>query len=523
MLVSWMPSPARATVEGCRAYDAPNHRLDVSDAAETAGSSLRVFAMQYEQSPSYVRTYDTFSRKMDCLIREYVLPHKGPGVNLVVFNEDTGLATLATGSRGAVARDIAASPLRGNPTIDAKAGVPYAAAAALGSVGAAYARSLAAYRTRFPTEDPRRAILTAATDTFVRGFATTFSRLARTYGLYVVAANNMANFQESTSPADIAAFSDPDLAAKYVTKQLKSVWVATSADVWNEAFLWGPGDAKSLGISQEQLVWLDRQLGVRPGTTFPRTTASGAYDPRSNLLAVNRKVPLTSIEQQFLALSNGDVSHANTGPFEIPALGSAYRFGFAISLPAFEYGGLPFGSPSPANPCAADGSTWMFCLDARGVNVVLQTEANPGPWETPADGIGTQAVSWGASTLRAVMDPAVHFSYLVCPMMTGNLLDLPFDGQTSIMQRGRIGPGRHYAGATVPLQSDGDLFARYAGDHPEFLALAPWVLNDTSTDARTETIRRAQLRARSEAMLAGSGTPYENAYLETAVYADMPM
>jgi hypothetical protein len=48
-------------------------------------------------------------------------------------------------------------------------------------------------------------------------------------------------------------------------------------------------------------------------------------------------------------------------------------------------------------------------------------------------------------------------------------------------------------------------------------------LNDTSTDARTETIRRAQLRARSEAMLAGSGTPYENAYLETAVYADMPM
>jgi len=506
---------------GCDAVDAPNHE-DVSDAAVTPGVPLRVFAIQYEQSPAYVKSYATFTHKMDCLIREYVLPHRGPGVNLVVLNEDTGLATLATGSRGAVARAIAASPLRGDPTIDNATGVPYAAAAALGSVGAAYARSLAAYRVRFPTEDPRRAILTAATDTFVRGFATTFSRLARRYGLYVVAANNMANFRESTSPRDIAAFSDPDLAGQYATKQLKSVWVATSAEVWNEGFLWGPDDATALGISAEQLGWLDEQLGVPAGRTFARYTSNGTYDPRSNMLAVNRKVPLTSIEQQFLALSNGDVTEANTGPFEIPALGDAYRFGFAISLPAFEYGGLPYGSPSPANPCAPDGSTWMFCLDARGVNVVLQTEANPGPWETSADGIGTQAVSWGASTLRAVTDPAVHFAYLVCPMMTGNLLDLPFDGQTSIMQRGRIGPARHYAGAAVPLSGDGD-FARYAGDHPEFLALAPWVLDDTSTNMSEESIRRAQLRQRSEDMLAGSGSPFENAYLETAVFADLPL
>lgn len=517
-----MPVGARASLGACAGTDAANHTVDVSDAAVTPGSPLRVFAMQYEQSPAYVKSYATFQHKMDCLIREYVLPHKGPGVNLVVFNEDTGLATLATGSRGAVARALAASPLRGNPTIDAKTGVPYAAAAALGSVGAAYVRSLVAYRTRFPTEDPRRAILTSATDTFVRGFATTFSRLARTYGVYVVAANNMANFRESTRAADIAAFSDPDLAAKYASGALKSVWVATSAGVWNEAFLWGPDDATALGISTQQLGWLDQQLGVPTGKVFHRYTANGTYDPRSNLLAVNRKVPLTSIEQQFLALSNGDVSPANTGPFEIPALGDAYRFGFAISLPAFEYGGKPFGSSPPADPCAPDGSTWMFCLDARGVNVVLQTEANPGPWQTPADGIGTQAVSWGASTLRAVTDPAVHFAYLVCPMMTGNLLDLPFDGQTSIMQRGRIGTERHYAGAAVPLPSDGD-FARYAGDHSEFLALAPWVLDDTSATASEETSRRSQLLQRSELMLAGSGSQYENRYLETAVYADMPM
>jgi len=164
----------------------------------------------------------------------------------------------------------------------------------------------------------------------------------------------------------------------------------------------------------------------------------------------------------------------------------------------------------------------MYCLDARGVNVVLQTEANPGPWQTTADGIGTQSVSWGASTLRAVTDPRVHFAYLVCPMMTGNLIDLPFDGQTSIMQRGRTGSTRHYAGAALPLPEDGP-YARYAGDHPEFLALAPWVLSDGnpgSIDA--ERAARAELKQRSENMRAGSGSRYENGYLETAIYADLP-
>jgi hypothetical protein len=120
-----------------------------------------------------------------------------------------------------------------------------------------------------------------------------------------------------------------------------------------------------------------------------------------------------------------------------------------------------------------------------------------------------------------VTDPAVHFAYLVCPMMTGNLIDLPFDGQSSIMQRRRAGAGRHYAGAALPLPEDG-AFVRYAGDHPEFLALAPWVLSDgTPLSAGAERAARATLRQRAQYMRAGSGSPYENGYLETAIFADL--
>jgi hypothetical protein len=132
-----------------------------------------------------------------------------------------------------------------------------------------------------------------------------------------------------------------------------------------------------------------------------------------------------------------------------------------------------------------------------------------------------------ASTLRAVTDPALAFRWSRVPHMVGNLVDLPFDGQTAIVGRGLSGPGRHYAGAGYAVPGDGD-YAIYAGDKPEFLALAPWVMDDIprlsgETDVAWEQRNRAALRARSEAMRAGSISPYENAYLETAVWADLPL
>ncbi len=90
--------------------------------------------------------------------------------------------------------------------------------------------------------------------------------------------------------------------------------------------------------------------------------------------------------------------------------------------------------------------------DALGVDVMIQADANPGPWAAytdPAQG-GTgawQPLEWMGSTWRAVADPTVSFAYNVTPMMTGNLLDLMFDGQSSITARGAAaGPVPRFVG-----------------------------------------------------------------------------
>ena len=85
----------------------------------------------------------------------------------------------------------------------------------------------------------------------------------------------------------------------------------------------------------------------------------------------------------------------------------------------------------------------MRCLSKLGANLVIQDEANPGPWTGP-DGNGIekwQPLSWMTSTYRTVSDPSVDFDYNVTAMMVGNLADLVFDGQSAITERGLRGPG----------------------------------------------------------------------------------
>ncbi len=115
------------------------------------------------------------------------------------------------------------------------------------------------------------------------------------------------------------------------------------------------------------------------------------------------------------------------------------------------------------------------------------------------------------SAYRAVSDPSVHFTYAVNPFMVGNLSDIPFDGQSAILQRGRHGPGCHYVGNArfIPSQ-DRSTFRADAGAKPQFLALAPWVVPDGS---------RAGLRPVADSLAAGTGSHH---YVQTAVIADLP-
>jgi hypothetical protein len=438
------------------------------------GAKLRVIAMQYKQDIRHVVDYASFRTKMRCLMEEHAVPQMRVGLPmLVVYNEDAGLMTLAIGSRGRVVREQAASPL-GAPLGDS---APLGIVAALGLMNTAYLPQVLAYQLRFPLIDPRKQVLLAATDTFARAFSQTFSDIARDYGVYVVASNNQARYAASSDPADIAVFGDPDL------DDLDEVYVATAAEVGNITFLWGPQD-------------------VHPDAARGET----------NLLFRNQKVPLTDIESTVLGLdegpASGEAALSNAAGYRV----AGFQLGFATSLPAFQWG-YAFGErPVDFEPCADLRLSYMPCMDALGVDVVIQAEANPGRWAVDQAG-GWQPLEWMASTWRSVAEPTVGFRYNITAHLVGNLLDLPFDGQTAITRRGAQAPQRHYVG-NLEFDEANDVAAYrvFQGEKTEFVALAPWVVADAP---------REQLRATGAQLAPGSGEALENDYLETAVWADL--
>jgi hypothetical protein len=355
--------------------------------------------------------------------------------------------------------------------------VPCAAVGALAAITAAYAPQLAAYRLRFPAMTLGLAQgFVAAADTGVRAFMTTFSRLAKKYGLYLLGSSDLPRFTQSTDPRDVALYAAPGA---------RSAFVATDPRVYNTVFLWGPHDVRSDGPV-----------------------------PLRNVVARNDKVPLTPIEE-LLSLTPGAATGpeavANLRPYRVP--GTRARLGFATSLPAFVYGDPPAG----VDPCSNTALFYMRCLDRLGANIVIQDEANPGRW-TGGDGDGVskwQPLAWMRSTYRATSDPSVRFAYDVTPMLVGNLADLAFDGQTAITQRGLRGGRCHYIGdaAFVPGE-DREEYRHYAGPQPGFLAIAPWVVPDGP---------RGALRAIGDRLAPGSRDPLENDYPDTAVIADLPV
>lgn len=468
------PSAAKARCARVRA----SRERPATLALDPKPRAARIFAIQFKQDLANVTTYAAFRTKIDCLLREYVLPHlarRRP--NVVVFDEDAGLMTLAVGTRGKAAREAFGRP--DSPSCE-REGEPCATLAALGAVSAAYAPQISAYEARFggAISSPVAAFV-GATDTVVRAFVQTFSEEARRYGIYLAGSMDLPPFRQSSNRADVAMFHDPDYPPP------KSVYVATSPKVYNEVFMWGPHDVRHTGPAVLR-----------------------------NVVARNLKVPLTPLEREIgftPGPSRGPAAAANLRPYALP--GTRARIGFATSLPAFAY-----GTPRPGtNPCSDTSLYYMRCLNRLGANLVLQDEANPGRW-TGTDGSSNekwQPLSWMLSTYRTVSDPSVRFDYNVTAMMVGNLADLVFDGQSAITQRGLEGPGCHYIGDSrfVPGEDLASL-RRYAGRRPRFLAIAPWVVGDRS---------RAALRAVGAALAPGSGSPLENQYVETAIVADLPV
>jgi hypothetical protein len=439
-------------------------------ASDARAHALRVFAIQFRQQPEAITSTGSYARAIDCAMRAEVVAHLARGrPNLVVFDEDIGLEAIAAGPRGADARALLR---RGVPSCHGKA-PPCATLATLSAIDDGYGRALAYLDGRFPTLSGQlgRAFV-AATDEFVRTFMTTMSAEALRYGVYVVASNTQAPFALTRDRRAVAALSDRG------AKAVHAVYVPTQGRAYDQTFLWAP-----------------------------RVVHRHAPPPLANLIAVNRKVPLTGFEQALgfaQGPNGGAAARANLRPVGIP--GTGVRLGFATSLPAFAFGGSSRG-----HECDDVVITYMRCLDRLGANVVIQADANDGEW-TGADGNELwQPLSWMGSAYRAVTDPTVHFAYAVNPFMVGNLADTPFDGQSAILERGRRGPGCHYVGnARFVAGDDLPMFGPYAGPKPQFLALAPWVVPDRS---------RAALRGVGTALASDSG---RSQYVQTAVIADLP-
>ena len=469
------PGASAPSQAQCQAVRASRERPAIV-ALDLKRKAPRVFAIQFKQDIANVASYASFRTKIECLIREYVVPHLARGrPNVVVFNEATGLMTLATGSRGAAARQAFAS--KSSPSCEQQ-GEPCGTLGALAAITAAYGPQVAYYEARFGALGLTAAWV-AATDTLVRGFMQTFSDLALRYGIYLIASDYQAPFRVSTDATDISVLHDPD----YPTPSY--VYVAVSPKVYDAVFMWGPHDVRSDGPL-----------------------------PMRNVVASNLKIPLTPLEQEIgfaTGPNSGAAAVANLKPYHLP--GTRARIGFATSAPAFVYGTPPAG----VDPCSDVTNYYMRCLNRLGANLVIQDEANDGQWTGPDANPAEkwQPLSWMASTYRTVSDRTVGFDYNVTAMMVGNLGDLVFDGQSAITQRGLRGRGCHYVGNSQFLASE-DLpqYRAYAGNRPGFLAIVPWVVPDGA---------RPGLRQVGNELAPGSGSPLEDDYVEGAIVADLPI
>jgi len=465
--VATRPGTAAAALASCPGWSRP------ALAADRRRHALRVFAIQFEQRPEQMAGAAVYRHVIDCAIRAEVLPHLVRGrANLVVFDEDVGLETIAIGPRGAAGRAL----LRvGAPTCRGAAS-PCQTLATLAAINQGYSRALTYLGAAFPKLSGQLGRgFVAATDEFARVFMTTMATEARRYGIYVIASNTQAPFRVTRSPAAITALADPG------APRPRQVYEPTAGVAYDQTFVWGP-----------------------------RVVHHGEPAPLANLLADNYKVPLTAFETELgfaAGPSGGAAAVRNLRPVRIP--GTRARLGLATSLPAFTY-----GTARPGHACDDVTSTYMRCLSRLGANVLIQADANDGQWTGIDGGTGGaerwQPLAWMGSAYRAVSDRSVRFTYAVNPFMVGNLADTPFDGQSAILQRGLPGRGCAYVGdASFVPGEDLPAYRAYAGPKPQFLALAPWVA----------TGPRSSLRRIGAALAAGSGAYH---YVQTAVIADLP-
>ncbi|MEM3448743.1 MAG: carbon-nitrogen hydrolase family protein, partial [Nitrososphaerota archaeon] len=134
------------------------------------------------------------------------------------------------------------------------------------------------------------------------------------------------------------------------------------------------------------------------------------FNPKGELIFEQDKVYLTKMETD-LGISGGDLS--NVTPFSV----EGKKIGIAISLDAF---------------------TPPYISRLEGAEIIIQPDANPEKWNSILSNGRWQPEEW--------MDSAYYIAqrmggvkFVINPMMVGDLMEIRFEGQSSITKKADLG------------------------------------------------------------------------------------
>jgi hypothetical protein len=337
-----------------------------------------------------------------------------------------------------------------------------------------YAAQINYYRIKFGPLPQLRLLLLALTDINYRVVYETYRDIATTYGVYVSAGVNVAEsrrVESADNPSRVTLLRDPDEPGRTYAYE------ASSPLVYNTTMIFQP----------------DGQVMVPDGNggVIPAPSATGGLFRGS----INKSY-LTELEIGLLNVSFSPVRDLDV--LETP-LG---RLGVVISKDA-----------------------WMVDvnerLDAKRANLLIQSEAFS-DW-------AFTTTEWSPDVFKEGGFGAVqrnpNILYNVAPSLTGNLIDVTFDGQSAVI-------GKHTAASPGPLSAAN----AWIGQNPDtgFLAIAPWVIDDPGIGNPSLSLaaRRTQLVATGVELRPSAVTPCattltvgacRGGYRESVIFHDLDM
>ena len=391
-------------------------------------------------------TYASFRTKIECMIRERVLPRLAHGApNVVAFNEDIGLMTLGTGSRGAEARAIVEDPASVCPG----EGFPARRSSTLARCSRPPTRGRSAPTSqRFP--EPAR----ASARVFTGGHGHLRARLdagVLGHGASATASTSSARTTSRRSASRSTRPRSTRSATPTCRGPSRCSW-PPGPKVYNEAFMWAPARRAQRGAARRCATWCSRTRRCRSPTS--RTSLAGRERPQHR--------PRRGREPAAVPAAR----HARADRLRHEPAGVHLRRPARRRGPLLRHEQVLHALPRQARHEPRDAG--------RG---------EPGPLGHRRRRSGSRSTGCAPPGARSPI-PTVDFDYNVTPHLVGQLGDLVFDGQTAITQRGLRGrealqlrgqlalPARARRRTTPPRSSPTRARKR------EFLALAPWVTPD---------------------------------------------